>query len=382
MRSSSSSIRVFVALCIGTLIAIVYSLARNDALPPELLVIGDLPGFYGLGRLVLEGQGHNLFDIELQREVQNRFWPAMSGKVLFTLYPPFVAGIVSLVAWMPPRILQCLIASALTALLIWSVREESEDRCIERLSLTLFSLPVLLSIVGIQNTSLSIALIVVTRKLLRDRRDLAAGLVAGALLYKPHVGLLFIALVAVSAHFNFIRGVVITAILEYVVGYAITGDEWLSRWMTEIRSFSSARAGVDGYQMTSVLQALDSVPSSAWGILGLVISFSLFCRFSFVNRHQPEVAARVIDLFLLTFPILVPQTMFYDLGISLFILFTRISLGTTRSLSTAVLVVLVLNVCVWSREAPRSFVPFAALLVGGYALIAPRASPRPILART
>ena len=375
MRSSSSSIRVFVALCVGTLIAILYSLAYHDP-SSSVLVVGDLPGFYGLGRLVIEGKGHNLFDIELQREVQNRFWPAISGRVLFTLYPPFVAGIMSLVAWMPPRILQCLFAATLTALLVWSVREEIKDRFIERLSLILFSLPVLLSIVGIQNTALSIALIVVTRKLLRDRRDLAAGLVAGALLYKPHVGLLFIALMAISAHFNFIRGVVITALLEYVIGYAITGDEWLGRWMIEIRSFSSARAGVDGYQMTSVLQALGSTAAPALEIVGLVGFFALLSGASFVQRHQPQSVSRIVDLFLVAFPLLVPQTMFYDLGISIFILFTRIPLTTTRSLRVAVLAVLALNTCVFFRTAPVTLVPLAALLVGSYALIVDRMSYR------
>jgi hypothetical protein len=367
--------RVFIALCIGTLIAIGYSISCNEG-PASLLVIGDLPGFYGLGRIVLEGKGPELFNIELQREIQNRFWPAMSGTVLFTLYPPFVAGVMALVAWMPPRILQILFAAASIALLAWSVREEAKDRRLERLSLILFSLPVLLGVVGIQNTALSIALIVATRKLLRDNRDLAAGMVAGALLYKPHVGLLFVALAAVSARINFLRGVVLVALLEYVVGVMIVREEWLGRWMTEVRSFSAARSGVDGYQMTSILNALGSPAAPVWEVACLLGCFAFLSIASYIKRHEPRAVSRIVDLFLVSFPLFVPQTMFYDLGISIFILFTRIPLTTSGSLRVSVFAVLALNTCVWFREAPLTLVPLAALLVASHALIVARVSLR------
>ena len=88
------STRVFLSLCIAAGLALGYTIlfGSNRA---GMVFIGDLPGFFGIGRIVLEGHGERLYDFSLQREIQNAYWPSLAGTFLPTMYPPFFAAFIA-----------------------------------------------------------------------------------------------------------------------------------------------------------------------------------------------------------------------------------------------------------------------------------------------
>lgn len=359
--------RVVLALSISVLIAVVYTIFFVED-KTSMLFIGDLPGFYGLGRLVLEGHGTHLYDLEYQREVQNRFWPALGQEVFPTMYPPVVALVMAMIAWIPPVPLRWLIVGFECALLVFCVRVCAKDKWIERWGLILFSMPVLISVVGVQNTTISIFLIVLMQNLLGKRRPFLAGCAAGFLFYKPQVGVIVGTIAAIGGGGGFLAGLIISLLFQYGAGYLVCGGEWLLPWIERMRSFSTIRASLDGFQMTGLAEHLPldgalGLSRQVWG--GTVCGLWLGCFVAGVFRQRVVRApwGGLLWLLLVTFPVFVPQTMFYDLGISIFWLCVTADLSLRGALVRMIGVIVLVNVCFLFRTPTVSLVPVGALVI-------------------
>jgi len=370
---TTTASRVLFALIAGVLIAVAYTVFFSDD-RTSMLFIGDLPGFYGLGRIVLEGHGDHLYDFEYQREAQNRFWPILNQTFFPTMYPPIVGLIVALVAWIPPLPLRVLLIFVEVSVLLLALRALARDRRVERFTLILFSIPILISLAGVQNTAISIGLISLARRLLARNQFLIAGLVAGALFYKPQVGLVICVVMAVGAGIVFSSGVLFSLLLQYVAGLFVYKGEWLLPWIEKIKSFSSLRASLDGPKMTSFFGhlAVDGVlgiSQQSWELLGFGGVLIGILVYSLQSRTTSGGSERALGFLLGSFPVFVPQTMFYDLGISIFWVFANTSLATRAEIVRSVAVVLTVNICVMCSSADLSLMPIGALSV---ALLASR----------
>lgn len=369
---TSRSARVLGALCAATLIAILYTVLFGED-RSSMLFIGDLPGFYALGRIVLEGHGDHLYDVSYQQEVQNRFWPLLNNSFLRPMYPPFAALYMAAFAWIPPIPLRCLIVLVDIGILLAALRALSQSDRVSRFSLILFSLPVLIAIMAVQNTILSIGLLTLTRRLLETRRAFLSGVCAGLLLYKPQIGLLFAIVMAIDAGPYFIVGTATTGIAQYLLGCWVYKGEWLLPWIREIQTFSALRANVDGFQMTSIVPHLGlegslNLSQKMWELLICAVCALVVLGYARVKRQRSPDRSSGMDLFAGIFPVFTPQTMFYDLGISIFWLFTRVNLSSKRSLYVAIGLMVVVNACVAYRATASVLTPLAASLVAFYAL--------------
>jgi hypothetical protein len=339
--------------------------------PAAMLLVGDLPGFYGLGRIILEGQGSRLYDFEYQQAIQNNFWPQLDNTFFPTMYPPVVGVLMAGVAVLPPFLARVFIAGCLLSMLAFLIRRMTVDMKVERFTLVLFSLPVFISIVAPQNTVVSLLFICVCQRYLKADREFLAGLWGGLLLYKPQVGVPFLSVTATSSSWRFVAGALMAAMGQYVVAYTAFGGEWLIPWIDKIKGFSTVRFSLDGYQFTAVTRGIAPfILEGALGRLWELFAFGL-CMVSLLVwawgvRKDVSQRARVLTCFLATFPVFVPQTNFYDLGIALFAVLSSVALETKRALYSAIFLVIVVNVCVSVRDTSLSLVPIAALVVAGY----------------
>lgn len=366
------SLRVLGALCVAAVVAILYTTIFSED-RSSMLFMGDLPGFYALGRIVLEGHGDRLYDFNYQQEIQNRFWPILDNSFLPTMYPPFAAVYMAAFAWIPPIPLRCALALFDIGLLWFALRALCPTNRVPRFSLVLFSLPLFISIAAAQNTIVSIALLTLTRYLLQTRRAFLSGVCAGLLFYKPQIGLLCSVVMLIGATPSFIVGTALSVLVQYLLGYWVYKGEWLIPWIQKMRTFSSLRASLDGFQMTSLVNHLSL---QEWLYLSqqscellicasCVLALLVYSRMRKKSAHEPGGS---MDLFIGTFPVFTPQTMFYDLGISIFWVFAGAGLSSKRSLYAAIGLVIAVNACVASRATASFLTPLAASLVAFYAL--------------
>ncbi len=363
----TTSKRVLVALLIASTIALIAFPFVNTN-PAAMLLVGDLPGFYSLGRIILNGHGERLYDFEYQRAIQNTYWPQLNGTMFPTMYPPVVAVGMAMIAWLPPNVVRALIALTLVSILALLSRRYCKDLRVERFTLILFSLPICISIIGPQNTILSILLITTCRQLLLSQRELLAGVCAGLLFYKPQVGIPFTLVTAIGTGPKFSFGCFLAIAAEYLIGYWAYGGEWLLPWIEKIQSYATLRFSLDGHQFTPLTRGfapfLMSGPyARLWEIGAFGIVSILFARALFTYKTAPLQRDRILALFLVTFPVFVPQTNFYDLGIAIFVLCTSINLSSKRALFAAIALTILVNACVLIRQPSFSLIPIAALAV-------------------
>jgi hypothetical protein len=363
----TTSKRVLLALLIATALALIAFPFVNTN-PTAMLLVGDLPGFYSLGRIVLAGHGERLYDFEYQQAIQNTYWPQLNGTMFPTMYPPVVAVAMAIIAWLPPTVVRIILALTLTIILSILIRRYSKDLIVERFTLVLFSLPICISIVGPQNTILSILLIMTSRQLLLSQRDLLAGFCAGLLFYKPQVGIPFLLVTATGTGATFVVGAILAGVAEYLIGYWAYGGDWLLPWIEKIQSYSALRFSLDGYQFTPLTRGIAPFLllgpyARLWEIGVFAVACSFFAASLF--KHRTEVLKRdhILALFLVTFPVFVPQTNFYDLGIAIFILLTSINLSSRRILLETISLIVLVNLCVSIRQPSISLVPIAAVAV-------------------
>jgi hypothetical protein len=100
-----------------------------------------------------------------------------------------------------------------------------------------------------------------------------------------------------------------------------------------------------------------------WEIGAFGIVCILFARALFTHKTDPLQRDRILALFLVSFPVFVPQTNFYDLGIAIFVLYTTINLSSKRALFAVIALTILVNACVSIRQPSFSLVPIAALAV-------------------
>ncbi len=170
-------------------------LAAPGLLDPAGQVKGtDFIEFYAAGRIVITGQADRLYDLTLQQRIEHEVtapedWPGLHG----FLNPPFFALLFVPLALLPygwALALWSALGLALVAVSLWLVARADppwRTRWPAAIPWALSFLPVFAAVSYGQNSLLSLAILAATYLLLRRGRDAGAGLVLGALLYKPQL---------------------------------------------------------------------------------------------------------------------------------------------------------------------------------------------------
>jgi hypothetical protein len=153
--------RITTVLGAAPLIAIIFSLAFGERSDSSLFS-GDFPAFYAAAEIVWTGRGTELYDYSLQQAIENHHWPDFDGSFYIYAYPPFFAFILSPLASIQPLFAKTIFSGFLLICLIVSlILLRATSLFVQRYFLfSLFYLlslvPVTISIIGCQNTALSI----------------------------------------------------------------------------------------------------------------------------------------------------------------------------------------------------------------------------------
>ncbi len=226
--------RLSFAVALGLCAALIIGLAL-PADPNSLFLRGDVPGFYAPAKIVCEGKISELYDLNLQREMNNRYWPGMKGSYLSFAYPPYFAQMLSPLCLLSPLEAKILL-SLLMLLSLWiSVHFFASAALIERwavLPVAVFSLafpPVFIAVLAGQNAALSMLLYAAAFYFLSQRKtsgDYAAGVSLGIWFFKPHFALLMLLFMFLARAWRVIGGMLIPLAAYYLLSALSLGPLW------------------------------------------------------------------------------------------------------------------------------------------------------------
>jgi hypothetical protein len=324
-------LRVYPWAALGTLTIcfFVIVVTSQDLITPQGVPLGgDYPVFYGVGSLVLAGDYSSVFEISAVNQAQadaldkpdlNHFhaW----------VYPPYAALPLAALAWLP-YLPSFLLFTALMALCTWGavVMVGRISPFIARhrgpvFALTLSFYPLMRAVTGGQNTALSLLLICGAMAMFVQRRDSAAGVFLGLLLFKPHFGLPLIGLSLLARRWKVVAISSCVAAGYFLASVPLFGWDWPRSWLASIVRYRELEGNVNGPNLVSLLGVAEQLlgPGSAMALAVAAVAaipivvFLCWLFWSKVSRQQKVAeswAVATAGIILLS-----PHSQFYELGL-------------------------------------------------------------------
>lgn len=356
-----------VALCLAFFAALIAELLvlRREG---GLVLRGDFPAFYSAAVILERGDGARLYDYDLQRNVQNEFFPALDGEMLAFAYPPYVAQLLQPLAWFGPHAAKAVIGLFLFALAgatLWCAALLSpwvRANLWFSAGLALSFPPLAIGIVAAQNISWTLfCLFAAWVNACRRRSAVVTGLLLGGLFLKPQYALLVAAFLFVGRRFRELAGMAVMAFFFWSVAAMQFGPSWTGRWLIEAEEFVSLDAVANASSLVSVLGISRAVFPQAGLAIGGFLALSLGLVLAW--RTALRVDAHWDAFFLLLGPALVllaPNTLFYDVPLALLPLLVAFPPVSPARLGVALGVVFA-ALCIEIFQAPRMLNVFFAL---------------------
>lgn len=221
---------------------------------------GDFLPFYTSGRMILTGQGANLYNlkaqIEMQREIVCRAdWEGLAAYVNL----PALAVAFVLLSALPYQLayvvytLVLLGAFLLTMRILrpWLPGLQRHWGLVVALSFLFF--PIVRTVTGGQNTVVSLLLMAATYTGLRANRPWLAGVALGLLLYKPQLALVLWGVLAVHRQGRCVLAAALVGIGHYLVGVIFCGLRWPIELAGAIKTFGPLEFRYNGATQASWL---------------------------------------------------------------------------------------------------------------------------------
>jgi hypothetical protein len=308
---------------------------------------GDLPAFYGAGRIVLDGDVAHLYSHPRQHLAQRDLFPAAEPhSYLYFPYPPFVALPYALLALLPFAWAYAIHVGAMAACLAGAARVAAEALAVPAgsrnllLAVGVSFYPLFRAVSGGQNTALSLLVIVAALALIERRRDTLAGLVLGVLWFKPQLALTFAGLWVIERRPRAVLGALATGALLYAAGAALAGPAWPAWWWREgVVSFDGRDQMVNAANSVGFLGIAEAVFGTgtvpalvAWmtftGLSAGILAVMAFRGESSTIWERGAAAAAGCVL-------LSPHAMYYDAGLVALPLLVTITRGTPTECAVA-----------------------------------------------
>lgn len=313
-----------VAALAGLCVAVLFTVltARDGAIVTGRLG-GDFPAFYAAGKMVTQGESHSIYDPERILSEQQLIIP--TGGYLPFVNPPHFAYFYALFGAMPYNFAFLLHYCFLVFLLAYIVKSFISLEYIDSL-MFYFALisclafyPILRSVLGGQNSVLSLFLLFMVWKFADSGREWMAGLCLGLLLYKPQFAIPFIGLFFLAGYWRVaVSGVLSGIILAFGTIYFLKHN--LLEWLTFAFAFSERDAIVNKFNSVSLSGFVEAFSGGAGsaslslagiGAILVVISISALWYQGKRKRRLNELMAAACPAVLL-----IPQhVMYYDLSI-------------------------------------------------------------------
>lgn len=289
---------------------------------------GDFPGIYVPAKMFLNGATAQLYDRAAQAAWQNEFWPSLAGEFYISSYPQHSVILTLPVAPLPAANAKIvwtalMLLAATSAIFVFSAKFVAlayHDRL-----LLLMLWPILLGVLSGQNNGLSLLLFAAGLVGLQSpapKARFAAGCCFGIWLFKPQYALYFAMLALLRRELPVVAGIVAVTAGYLIFDYWFFGADWLSSWLVSSSEFTQLNFIQNGHQMVS-LAALGYQAFAFWsgaGIPAYRLALTVTACCSLVLLLVTRRRKQATDAYLLTavfVPLLAPQTLFYDLSVSI-----------------------------------------------------------------
>ena len=323
---ASFRLRWYPRIILGTLVVVLVLVAAagEGADTATGRLGGDFPSFYGAGSIIADGEAADLYDPETQIAAQADLLDE-PGDYLYFAYPPFFSypyAALSRLGYRPAFLLHTL----LMGLALWGAVRLARplvprllptvDHELAAVAVALLFYPILRSLLGGQNTTLTLLLLVAAWRLATDEREAAAGVVLALMLYKPQFGLVYAALFLVARRWRIMAWWAGSAIVLYLVTAVAFGVGWVGEWLDQVRAFGERNLEVNGDLMVSAIgffENLFGTGAAALAVAGAVmIAVVALLLPSWWRRG---VAPEAVGLAAAGMVLLAPSALYYDAGL-------------------------------------------------------------------
>lgn len=275
-----STLRLLVwPAAIGAVIGVLVFVARLDHPigPGGVQQGGDFLAFYAAGRMVLNGQGNELYDLAAQKRIQaeivgDESWNGVAAFV----NPPSVALVCTPLAALPYRWAYAVsIAFLLAAFLIgcWFLRDTLQTiapgNAATVVALLALWMPFGRTITGGQNTAVTFALLAGVYAGLRHRRLTLSGVCLGLLFYKPQMAVLLAGLLAWRGEWRPVAVSAAIGIAHGLAGAVLVGWAWPADFVAHLHTFWPLEFRYNGAHLISWMGVAEySAPPDMFWSLG------------------------------------------------------------------------------------------------------------------
>lgn len=278
---------------------------------------GDLPAFYGAARIVRAGDTAHLYDALTQEGAEADLLPETGGRLPFP-YPPYVALAYVPLTFLPFKVAFALHATVMAlcavAAIAWlrPLVPGLRGALLPAVAALLTSYPMVRSVLGGQNTGLSLLCAAAAARDLARGRDLQAGLWLGAWLFKPQFAVPVTALLLIRAgnRIRLLAGFAAVGILYYLIGWAMAGWDWPLWWYHEgAMAFTVADYAVDrgnGISFAEIAEQYGVTPLK-WVASAIAAALSVWI----VRKRRLHIAAAAAIATGLAV-LIAPHTLYYD----------------------------------------------------------------------
>jgi hypothetical protein len=353
--------RINLAILFALLIVIAVTISKFTLL---WVAQSDFPGFFVLAEIIDKGLYQNLYNFEIQRELQKHsFHLAFSYNP--SLYPPWAAILFSPLIFFSPTnayLIFILINFLSLILSIQTISKHFNENYFHYFGLILLFPPCLISIFQSQITGIVLFILVKSVISIELKKFKSAALWCSLLLIKPQYFLvIFIFSIfrvselkhAIIYLYSTKFFILFFGILSFIFYYPLFIDIFKD-WIIGLKIFSTENLSVNLSRIVSLKGILDYFLSST--SFGKVIKFIPFLV-SLYFAIKFRASKNWLPLVLISTPFLSQQSLFYDLTISIFgilILFQN-SILTFISLSW-ILMVSFMSLYLLNINFPFSFI--------------------------
>jgi hypothetical protein len=178
--------------------------------------------------------------------------------------------------------------------------------------------PSLASLIGGQNTALTMLLIAGAARAEFSGYPVAAGVAIGLLAYKPQYGVPLALVVALSGRWRVVAGTVGTWAGLYLAGVAALGWGWVGPWWDQATAFRDINASANGDLFVSLpgyLEHLTGIGSDAGRLLGVAVGGAGLAAIVWLWRRPSVSVVTRYAIAGLGLVLIAPQSLFYEAGI-------------------------------------------------------------------
>lgn len=327
-------------------IATVIVMGVLDTRRTSAVTRGDFPAFWSLAVIAKSGDATKLYDVELQRTIQNEAWPSLNDQVLPAAYPPYLAYILRPLASLHPIVarwiwtgVSVLATYTAVAILVSLNRRITWKSWMVFVPLMIFS-PILRGVIGGQFLPISALLIALCFWLLRRRgvaADILLGVTIGAWLCKPYYALCALMAPILAGRWLTLTAFVLVALFWWKLGVTTLGEDWFSKWSAFAAWFGGMNLETNSHQMPNLWaqvyrfhrealglkQELITGANTPWWSYVVAYCAALSVSYLILGAKAAKALALnprrygdlILALTLTAAIVFVPQVNFYDLGV-------------------------------------------------------------------